>query len=188
MSRLPLLQQLSPTAIDARPLVEVVNWSNLNEPRARREIAWIARRGSQLLVGGITLIAVLLGPTGPASAAGTPMYRATLYEAPLAHQPAPGRYLPLAGYQARAETPPDPRSQQLAPSEPADVAELLATLDLRTSRSEERSQTHTCGASPDPSTSQHGDTGPTGAGHRPVDAAGAVPEKTHFSNLVMTGI
>jgi hypothetical protein len=188
MTRLPVLQRFSPTAVDAHPLVKVVNRSNLNEPRARREIAWIARRGSQLLVGGITLVAMLLGPTWPASAAGTPMYRATLYEAPLAHQPAPGRYLPLAGYQARAETPPDPRSQQLAPSEPADVAELLAALGMRTSRSEDPKQTYTSGDSPDPSTSQHGDTGPTGAGHRPVDAGGAVSEKTKFSNLVMTKI
>jgi hypothetical protein len=136
MTCLPALRQFSPTAIDARPLVKVVNRSNLNEPRARREIAWIARRASQLLVGGTTFFVMLLGPTGSASAAGTPMYRATLYEAPLAHQPAPGRYLPLAGYQARAETPPDPQSQLSARSGPVDVAELLATLGMRTSRSD----------------------------------------------------
>lgn len=188
MTRLPVLRQFSPAAIDARRLVKVVTRSNLNEPRARREIAWIARGASQLLVGGSTFLAMLVGPTGSASAAGTPMYRATLFEAPPAHQPAPGRYLPLPGYQARAETPPDPLWQQPARSEPSDVAELLAALCMPASCSEGPNQINASSALPDLSTSQHGDTGPTGAGQRPVDAPGAAPEITYFSNLDLTRI
>lgn len=121
-------------------LVEVVNRSNLNEARGRRETPPSRWRDGRLRMATLALAALPLVQSGPSVAAATPEYRSTLYESPLGSQLAPGRYLPLAGYQAPGASAPESSPRRTESSQPQGIIDLLSPLSVPASGAERAEQ------------------------------------------------